>query len=146
MTANDAARLIGTWKQVSGVVEEVGTGVIRPNLSKAPNGYIHFAPDGRMFNMTTDSARQRPAGPVPTAGEAEALYRTLIAYSGRYTVSGDKVTFHVDVSWNESWNGTDQVRQWEIRDGRLHVSAHIVNPLTGKESIHRLVLEKETSR
>ena len=74
--------LFGTWKQLSGIYVDLETGEERPGLSKAPNGYIHFARDGRMFNLTVDLSRQRPAGARPTAAEAEALYRSLIAYTG----------------------------------------------------------------
>ncbi|MGA8229634.1 MAG: hypothetical protein WCA55_24225 [Xanthobacteraceae bacterium] len=52
--------LFGTWKQLSGIYVDLETGEERPGLSKAPNGYIHFARDGRMFNLTVDSSRQRP--------------------------------------------------------------------------------------
>jgi len=95
--------LFGTWKQLSGTYVDLETGEERPGLSKSPSGYIHFARDGRMFNLTVDSSRQRPAGLRPTAAEAEALYRSLIAYAGTFGVDGDRVFFDLDVSWNESW-------------------------------------------
>lgn len=134
--------LFGTWKQLSGTYVDLATGEERPGLSKAPNGYIHFARDGRMFNITVDSARQKPAGPRATAAEAEALFRTLIAYTGRFGVEGDQVFFDLDVSWNESWTGTRQVRRFELAGDRLMISAEIVNPMTGRPARHRLVFEK----
>jgi hypothetical protein len=135
--------LFGTWKQLSGRYVDVETGEERPGLSKAPNGYIHFSRDGRMFNVTVDSSRKKPEGPMPNAAEAEALYRTLIAYTGKFSVEGDKVFFDLDVSWNESWTGTRQVRTWALEGDRLIVSADIVNPMTGNPARHRLVFEKE---
>ena len=134
--------LFGSWKQLSGRYVDIETGEERPGLSKAPNGYIHFSRNGRMFNVTVDSARQPPAGPKPTAEEAEALYRTIIAYTGTFSVQGDKVYFDLDVSWNESWTGSRQVRSWALSEGRLMISADIVNPMTGKPALHRLVFEK----
>ena len=134
--------LFGSWKQLSGRYVDVETGEERPGLSQAPNGYIHFSRNGRMFNVTVDSARQQPAGPKPTAAEAEALYRTLIAYTGTFSVDGDKVYFDLDVSWNESWTGSRQTRTWALKNGRLLISADIVNPMTGKPALHRLVFEK----
>ncbi|MDB5534689.1 MAG: hypothetical protein JWO28_3004 [Hyphomicrobiales bacterium] len=140
---SDAGQLIGTWKQLSGVVEEVGTGVSRSNLSTAPSGFITFSADGRIVNLTVDSSRKKPQSNPPTAAEAEALFRSLIAYAGTYEVDGNKVTYQLDVSWNELWTGTEQVRYWRIEGDKLHVSTpEIVNPLTGKKSIHRLVFEK----
>ena len=138
--------LFGSWRQLSGKYVDLETGEERTGLSKAPNGYIHFGRDGRLFNVATDSARKRPAGERPTVDEAEALYRTIIAYTGKYCLEGDQVIFDVDVSWNESWNGTRQTRTWELRDGQLLISARIVNPMTGKPAVHRLVFEKEEER
>jgi hypothetical protein len=135
--------LFGTWKQLSGRYVDVETGEERPGLSTAPNGYVHFSRDGRMFNVTVDSARDKPAGPKPTAAEAEALYRTIIAYTGKFFVEGNKLYFDVDVSWNESWTGSRQMRSWELQGDRLLISADIVNPMTGKPALHRLVFEKE---
>jgi hypothetical protein len=134
--------LVGTWKQLSGTYVDRETGEERSGLSKKPNGFFHFAPEGRLFNITTDSARQRPAGEKATDAEAQALYRSIIAYSGVYWVEGDKLYFDVDVSWNESWNGSRQVRSFEIAGNRMTIKADIVNPMTGKPAIHRVTFER----
>jgi len=134
--------LFGSWKQVSGRYIDHETGEERPGLSKAPNGYIHFSRNGRMFNLTVDSARPRPAGATPTAAEAEALFRTLIGYTGFYSVEGDKVYFDLDVSWNEAWTGTRQVRTWRLEGDTLYISAEIINPMTGKPASHRLTFRR----
>ena len=135
-------QLFGTWKQLSGRYIDIDTGEERPGLSQAPNGYIHFARNGRLFNMTVDSARQKPAGPRATDEEAQALFRTLIAYTGTFEVKGHQVLFDVDVSWNESWTGTRQTRTFKLEGNRLMISAEIINPMTGKPARHRLMFEK----
>ena len=38
------------------------------------------------------------------------LYQTMTACAGTYTLERDRVTHHVDISWNENWTGTDVVR------------------------------------
>jgi hypothetical protein len=140
---NDASTLIGTWKQLTGTMVEEGGGERKSNLSAAPNGYVNFSADGRLMLLSTDSARKAPAGQVPTPGEAEALYRSMIAYAGTYKVEGNVVTYDLDVSWNESWTGTKQVRYWEVNGDRLTVTTpEIVNPLTGKRSVFRLTFQK----
>ena len=141
-TGNIPAALLGSWKQLTGRYVDVETGEERPGLSKAPNGYFHFAPDGRLFNITVDSARKKPAGAKPTSEEAEALFRSLIAYTGRYWIEGDKLYFDIDVSWNESWTGSRQMRTFALSGRSLTVSADIVNPMTGKPARHRLTFEK----
>ena len=50
------------------------------------------------------------------------LHKYMYAYSGRYTVEGDKVVNHVDVSWNESWTGTDQVRFFKLEGDSLTIT------------------------
>ena len=145
--SSDASALIGTWKQLSGTMVEQGSGLTQSNLSAAPNGYVNFSADGRLLLLSTDSARKKPAGEVPTSAEAEALYRSMIAYAGSYDVEGNKVTYHLDATWNESWTSTDQVRFWEINGEELTVTTpEIVNPLTGKRSVFRLTFRKVRGR
>jgi lipocalin-like protein len=141
MSDSDASALLGTWRQLSGTMVETGSGEQKSNLSAAPNGYVNFCADGRLILLSTDSARKPPAGQVPTAAEAEALYRSMIGYAG--TVEGNKVTYDLDVTWNESWTGTKQVRFWEVNGDRLTVTTpEIVNPLTGKPSVFKLTFQK----
>jgi lipocalin-like protein len=143
MASTDASALIGTWKQLSGTMVEEGSTSSRSNLSAAPNGFVNFSADGRLILLSTDSARKKPAGEVPTAAEAEALYRSMIAYAGTYELEGNKVTYHLEATWNESWTGTKQVRFWKIEGDQLTITTpEIVNPLTGKRSVFRLTFRK----
>jgi hypothetical protein len=143
MSDSDASALLGTWRQLSGTMVETDSGEQKSNLSAAPNGYVNFSADGRLILLSTDSARKPPAGQVPTAAEAEALYRSMIGYAGTYTVEGNKVTYDLDLTWNESWTGTKQVRFWEVNGDRLTVTTpEIVNPLTGKLSVFKLTFQK----
>ena len=142
MASSDASALIGTWKQLSGTMVEEG-GAEKANLSSAPNGFVNFSADGRLILLSTDSARKKPAGEVPTAVEAEALYRSMIAYAGTYEIEGNKVTYHLEATWNESWTGSKQVRFWKVEGDRLTVTTpEIVNPLTGKRSVFKLTFRK----
>ncbi len=143
MASNDASALIGTWKQLSGTMVEEGSTTEKSNLSSAPNGFVNFSADGRLMLLSTDSARKKPAGEVPTAAEAEALYRSMIAYAGTYELEGNKVTYHLEATWNESWTGSKQVRFWKIEGDLLTVTTpEIVNPLTGKRSVFKLTFRK----
>jgi len=135
--------LLGSWKQVSGRYIDHETGEERPGLSKAPNGYVHFSRNGRMFNFSVDSARKKPEGPLATGEEAEQLFRTLLGYTGYYSVEGDQVHFDVDVSWNESWTGTRQTRTWKVEGDRMYISCDIINPMTGKPATHRLTFDRD---
>ena len=143
MSDSDASALLGTWRQLSGTMVETESGEQKSNLSAAPNGYVNFCADGRLILLSTDSARKPPAGQVPTAAEAEALYRSMIGYAGSYKVEDNKVTYDLDVAWNQSWAGSKQVRFWEVNGDRLTVTTpEIVNPLTGKLSVFKLTFQK----
>ena len=143
MASSDASPLVGTWKQLYGTMVEEGSSSERSNLSAAPNGFVNFSADGRLILLSTDSARKKPAGEVPTAAEAEALYRSMIAYAGTYKLAGNKVTYHLEATWNESWTGSKQVRFWKVEGDLLTITTpEIVNPLTGKRSVFKLTFRK----
>ena len=85
---------------------------------------ITYTPDGRMSVFIIDPKRKAPAGPKATDAEADELYRTLLAYSGAYSVESNKVTHKIEISWNQSWTGTNQLictnqeRFIEVKDDR----------------------------
>jgi len=47
----------------------------------------------------------------------------MLAYFGIYRVDKNKITIKVDISWDESWVGTEQVRLFTIDGDKLHVEA-----------------------
>jgi hypothetical protein len=63
------------------------------------------------------------------------LLGTLIAYSGTYVLDGDKITHQIDVSWNQRWIGTNEVRFYKIEDKTLTITTAInKNPIDGREA------------
>jgi hypothetical protein len=77
--------------------------------------------------------------------EQAAAFRSMIAYTGKFRLEGEKFITEVDVAWNEAWVGTEQVRFWRLEGDRLHiVSAPIPNPnVQGSMMIGTLVWERE---
>jgi hypothetical protein len=47
----------------------------------------------------------------------------MIAYSGRYRVEGDKVITKVEIAWNESWVGGEQVRFVRFEGDKLYIES-----------------------
>jgi Lipocalin-like domain len=87
--------------------------------------------------------RKPPAAPKVTDAEANELYRTMIAYSGAYSVEGNKVTHKIEFSWNQTWTGTNQQRFFEVKDNQLTIKTPpIISPVSGKEGVHTLVWER----
>jgi hypothetical protein len=89
-------------------------------LGEHPRGYQIATPEGRGLALVTADGR-----PVPKTDEdrAKAL-RSMIAYSGRYRIEGDKVITKVEVAWNEAWVGGEQVRFLRFDgDDILHIES-----------------------
>jgi hypothetical protein len=141
--ADDKDKLVGTWNLISAVSEDLATGQ-KTNIYKGkPVGLIAYGADGRVMTIVVDTDRKKPAGTVATASEAEALFRSMVAYAGTYTIEGSRVIHRPDVSWNETWTGTDQIRDYKF-DGERLILATAPSPdaFTGKMSVRTLVWEK----
>ena len=109
--------LLGTWKLKSFVREVTATGEKYNILGEHPTGYLSYSADGRMYAIATADNRIKPLDANATDEERVKLHRTMMAYAGTYTLEGDKVIHHVDVSFNETWTGTDEVRFGSSRIG-----------------------------
>ena len=68
----------------------------------------------------------------------------MFAYSGSYTVKSDRVVHHVDMSWNEAWSGTEQVRFCNVDEHTLtYTSPPAQNPFDGREVVHEVTYVRE---
>ncbi|HEX7908474.1 MAG TPA: lipocalin-like domain-containing protein [Paraburkholderia sp.] len=134
---------LGTWALQSNTTEDLATGEKTELFGAHPSGYISYGPDCRMSVILIKEGRKAPNTFVPTDAERVELYNGLVAYAGTYSIEGDKVSHHIDASWNQSWTGTTQVRQFRIEGNTLYVKTLPArNPLTGKTSSSLLVLVK----
>lgn len=137
--------LLGTWRLKSFVREVAATGERYNERGEHPNGYLSYAADGRMYAMITWDNRVGPHDVVATNEERIKLYGTMISYAGTYTMDAEKVIHHVDISWNQAWTGTDQVRFYKLEGNTLTItSAPNRNPTDGREGRSILVWEKLT--
>ena len=140
---NGTSQLIGTWKVIAAVSEEIPSGNKTDVYGPDPSGYLMYGADGRMMALIVRGNRKKPMGAVPTMSEAETLFRGMLSYTGTYTVKGNEVIHHVDASWNEAWTGTDQMRLFNLEGTRLTISTEqSSDPFNGKVSVRRLVFEK----
>jgi hypothetical protein len=113
--AADPTPIVGTWRLVSFEREYQAGGEREYPMGKAPTGYILFLPEGRMTVVITGEGRTAPTTDQDRAG----LYNTLVAYTGRYRVEGDKWITTLDVSANPAWVGTEQTRTFRVVGDRL---------------------------
>jgi hypothetical protein len=135
--------LIGTWKMVSWTRELTATGQKSDALGPNPIGWINYGRDGRMMVVVVRSDRKAPAALVPTDPERVALYSSMLAYAGTYTVDAEKVTHNIDTSWNQAWTGTKQIRFYTVTGNRLTLrGAPAKDAVDGLESVYTVTWEK----
>jgi hypothetical protein len=60
--------------------------------------------------------------PPESDADRATAFRTLIAYSGLYRIADDRWVTKVDIAWNESWLGTEQVRFYRLEGDMLTVT------------------------
>ena len=135
--------LLGTWKLQSYTRELTDSGRQYNLFGEHPNGYLTYTSDGRMNAILTTEGRPKPVGAVPTNDLKEKLFGSMVAYAGSYTVDGSKVIHHVDISWNEAWTGTDQVRFFQLDGDTLTITTPVTkSPIDGQEGRSIVVWKK----
>ena len=63
--------------------------------------------------------RKKPAADVPTDLERIALHKSLIAFAGHYAIEPGRIVIQVEISWNEAWSGTGQIRFYALDSDRM---------------------------
>jgi hypothetical protein len=135
--------LIGTWSLVSVTRQDLATGAEVDFIGPDSVGYISYSADHRMMVVIARSGRRKPAGAAATPAEAEALMKSFVSYAGTYSIRGGEVTHHVEVSWNESWSGTDQTRRLRYDGERLHLDTPpSPDPVDGTMSVRSMVWKR----
>ena len=130
-------KLHGCWRLVSFDTELQDSRERTQPWGADPNGYLMFSPEGRMMALVAAKVRE----PGDTDEKLAALFRTVMAYTGRYRVDGDRFITRIDSSWNETWNGTEQERFFKLDGSTLEVStAWMPNPLISGNPMGRGIL------
>ena len=115
-------------------------------MGAAADGYIAYTADGTMIAMMGSGDRPAFAEDDVTGGtdaERGQAFASFIAYAGRYEVSGEYVTHHVEASLFPNWIGTVQRRHWELDpSGRLLTLTSPPIVQAGQTRIHRLTWER----
>lgn len=138
-----SARIIGTWRMLSWRRILVESGAESDALGPNPFGYINYSPDGRLMVFVLKSGRPKPKASPPTPEEKLALFDTLFAYVGSYTVEADRVVHQIDGSWNELWTGTTQTRLLSFQaDHLIYTTPETVDPMDGKLCTYRVEFER----
>ena len=141
--ADDASKqLVGSWKLTSWTIQIVGGDATEP-FGPNPKGRALFTPDGFAAFIIVGANRK----PATNNDEAAALLKSLLVYSGKFTIDGDKFTTKVDISGNELLTGLDQVRFFKLEGDRLSLrtaeQVSSVGIYQGKKVVGALTWERE---
>jgi Lipocalin-like domain len=138
MTGNP---LLGTWKLKSYVVITAAATRSTP-YGENPTGYITYTADGRMHVIGAADGRIMPVDPTPPDNERVVLHDTMFAYAGTYSLEVGKVIHHIDISWNQAWTGTDQIRYFEVSGNTLALTMRVADSANDAETRYVAVWEK----
>ena len=96
--------------------------MLSPAFGVKPTGFVTYTAEGRMMVIITAEGRKplsvndRIAAPATERAEA---FATMVAYAGRYSLTGDEVVHHVEASFMPNQVGTDLVRFVKLQGDRL---------------------------
>jgi hypothetical protein len=110
--------VVGVWRLASYVQIGPDGAVLEGPLGAAPDGLLIYTGDGHVA-----------VGMMPTGGGPAA--ETYMGYSGRWRLSGDRMTHEVLVSAHPAMAGSRQVRTAELAGGVLTLRGSAVLPADG---------------
>lgn len=141
--AADAAKdLIGSWRLTDYKLQIIGEKVIEP-LGPGAKGSLIITP--HRFTVVLSAADRKKA---TTNDERAALLNSMLAYTGRYTIDGNKITTDVDTTWNEIFTGhlKKQSRFFQVDGDTLVVKTGEIESAVrpGKRTESTLTFRRET--
>jgi hypothetical protein len=106
---NTNDKLVGTWKLVS-ASSTTSTGErCETPYGLNPTGLLTYFEDGRVTSLISYGERKQLSVASKIEEQAEA-FKTFLAYAGRYTLSGDKVIHHIEISSIPNYVDKDLIR------------------------------------
>jgi hypothetical protein len=89
--------IVGAWQLVSFTEKDIETGEVTHPTGERAKAAVIYAADGYVVTLFTAEDRRRPLAPLPTAREAVDLYRSMVAFAGRYELTDAKVVYRPDI-------------------------------------------------
>jgi len=110
--------LVGTWKLLSAASQTSSGERNEAPYGPNPSGFLTYTADGRVTALISYGGRKLLQARAAMEEQAEA-FKTFLAYAGRYTLSGDQITHHIEVSSIQNYVGKDLVRTIRFADDRI---------------------------
>jgi hypothetical protein len=115
-------KLVGTWKLMS-ASSTTSTGERSETpYGAGPVGFLTYTGDGRVTALISYGGRKSlsiSGGTFASLDEQAEAFKTFLAYAGRYTLSGDKVTHHIEISSIQNYVDKDLVRSVKFQGDRI---------------------------
>jgi hypothetical protein len=109
-----------------------------------PAGLLTYTSEGRVTALISFGGRKPISmGSVGLALQEEQAeaFKTFFAYAGKYGLSGDKVTHHIEISSIQNYVGRDLVRTVKFHDDRI-ILVTPPTPVNGKIQTVELVWQR----
>jgi len=134
-------KLVGTWKLVSaGSTTSAGERSETP-YGPSPVGFLTYTQDGRVTALISYGGRKSLSFGGGTLEEQAEAFKTFLAYAGRYTLGGDKVTHHIEISSIQNYVGKDLVRNIKFQGDQL-ILVTPPTPVNGKIQTVKLIWQR----
>ena len=134
--------IFGTYTLISSTRKLLDSGQVEAFTRE--HGFITYGKDGRMLILIVRGDRPKPESIDGMTDQQRAdLFRSMTAYGGTYTFDGKTMEHHIDISWNEIWTGTTQIRDVKKEGDRLIYTTRPAPFVSdGKMSVVTTVWEK----
>ena len=140
--AND--KLVGTWKLVSATSTTPNGERNETPYGTGPAGFLTYFDNGRVTAIISYGGRKPLSvggGVLKVQEEQAEAFKTFLAYSGRYTLNGDKVTHHIEISSIQNYVDKDMVRTVKFEGDRVTLITPPA-PVNGKIQTVELVWQR----
>jgi hypothetical protein len=120
MSAYAESDIVGSWKQSAFYQKVLATGERRDIYGDKVLGRAIYTKEGTFCTMAT-AADRKQAAPAVSELEKSALFSSMYAYCGKYTVDGSKISTIPDTAWAPAWLSSPHDGKWEIKGKTLTV-------------------------
>ena len=121
--AQGSEALIGAWKMTSWSRKDILTGNVEHAMGTKPSGLVVYTKGGIVSAFVSAEDRKAKGTAPMTDEDRIALFTTMYAYSGTYSVEGRKLTTRIENSWNKAWNGNVLTSEFELSGNKLTVTS-----------------------
>jgi hypothetical protein len=122
MSEHTNDKLVGTWKLVSASSTTSTGEQAEAPYGPSPAGFLTYTADGRVTALISYGGRKSLSvggGAQASMEEQAEAFKTFLGYAGRYALSGDTVTHHVEISSIQNYVGKDLFRSVKFQGDRI---------------------------